>query len=365
MLIAFALVGVLSFLITLNLVPRVARLALRAGFLDRPGERKIHTRPIPYGGGIAVAVGMFATILGGLLAAWFHAQFGVLGNAPEIVEHLPGLASRVPQLLSILLGGAAFMLLGLVDDKVKLTPMFRLAVEAVVAFGVSLTIDPLSLFMGEGLTAAILGRVVTVVWIVAVANMFNLLDHFDGLSSGVALIAGLAFFLVALATGQLFIAALLAALMGSVAGFLVFNFPPAKIFLGDAGSLFIGYMLGVLCVLFTFYSAPFPPFSYLVPFAVLAVPMLDTAFVCVARMRAGRSIFQGDRRHLAHRLSAMGLGPRGVLAVVYGLTLISGIGALLLYEVRLAGALGILAQIGVVFIIITVLERAGKTNGRE
>lgn len=363
MLVAFALLFVITFLLTLNLTPWIARLALRAGFLDIPDARKAHGRPVPYGGGVAVAAGMMATILGGALAVWLHSRFEVLQGFPELDEHLGGILHRLPRLIAILLGGAGFLLIGLVDDKVKLTPRFRLVVEALVALGVSLSIEPLSLFLGEGFAARTVGHAATVFWIVAIANMFNMLDHFDGVSAGVALIAGLAFLGIALVTGQLFLAALLSALIGALAAFLVFNFPPAKIFLGDAGSLFIGYMLAVLCVVFTFYRAPFLPYSYLVPLAVLAVPMFDTAVVCILRIRAGRSIFHADRRHLAHRLSALGLPPRAVVAVVYGLTTISGIGALLFYEVETWGAMGVIAQILGVLIVVTVLERAGRHGG--
>jgi UDP-GlcNAc:undecaprenyl-phosphate GlcNAc-1-phosphate transferase len=363
MLAAFALIFVLAFLLTLNLAPRVAKLSVRAGFLDMPDARKAHGRPIPYGGGVAVAAGMMATILGGVLAVWLHSRFGLLQGFPDVDDHLGGIFLRLPRLMAILLGGAAFLLIGLVDDKVKLSPRLRLAVETLVALGVSLSIEPLSLFLGDGIPARALGHAVTALWIVGIANMFNMLDHFDGVSAGVSLIAGLAFLGVALVTEQLFLAAILSALIGSVAAFLVFNFPPAKMFLGDAGSLFLGYMLAVLCVVFTFYRAPYTLYSYLVPVAVLAVPMFDTAVVCVLRIRAGRSIFEGDRRHLAHRLSALGLPPRAVVAVVYGLTAISGIGALLLYEVELGGAMAVVAQILGVLAVVTVLERAGRHDG--
>lgn len=363
MLAAFALVLVVSFLLTLNLTPRVARWAVRAGFLDFPDARKRHGRPVPYGGGVAVAAGLITTILGGVMAVWLHSCFELLEGFPGLDEHLGGILHRLPRLMAILLGGTGFLLIGLVDDKIKLTPRFRLAVETLVALSVSVSIEPLSLFLGEGLAARAAGYAATTFWIVAIANMFNLLDHFDGISAGVALIAGLTLLVVALVTEQLFLAAMLSALIGALGAFLVFNFPPAKIFLGDAGSLFIGYMLAILCVDFTFYRAPYPLYSYLVPFAVLAVPMFDTGVVCVLRIRAGRSILEADRRHLAHRLSALGLPPRAVVAVVYGLTMISGIGATLMYQVNAGGAMAVVAQILGILIIVTVLERAGRHGG--
>jgi UDP-GlcNAc:undecaprenyl-phosphate GlcNAc-1-phosphate transferase len=353
---ALGLAALISFLLTLNLTPRLARLAARKGFVDLPGDRKAHPHPVPYGGGLAVAVGMTVTVLAGVLTMW-------ITTWPELAIHAGGVFARLPQLLTILIGGISFMLVGLVDDKVGLTPRFRLVIETLIAIGVALAIEPLSLFLGEGVAADLAGRALTVLWIVGIANMFNMLDHYDGICAGVALIAGIAFFCIACVTGQLFIAALLAALMGSIGGFLLFNLPPAKVYLGDAGSLFIGYMLATLCVLFTFYDARYALYSYFVPFAVLAIPLFDTSVVCLARLRAGQSLFKGDRRHLAHRLSELGLPPRRVVLVVYGLTLLSGIGANLLYEVeRGAAALAVLVQIGVVFIIVTVLEGSRKRN---
>jgi UDP-GlcNAc:undecaprenyl-phosphate GlcNAc-1-phosphate transferase len=195
-----------------------------------------------------------------------------------------------------------------------------------------------------------------------VTNAFNLLDHMDGLSSGVALLAGAAFLVVALQTGQGFMAAMIVPLLGACAGFLLFNFPPAKIFLGDAGSLFIGFWMSCLTISFTFYDAHYRLYTYVVPLAVLAVPLFDTSSVLVIRLLRRKPLFEGDTNHLAHRLTALGLSRRGAVLTVYALTLATGISAVLLYFVTERGALLILVQVLLTFGIITLLEAAGRRH---
>jgi UDP-GlcNAc:undecaprenyl-phosphate GlcNAc-1-phosphate transferase len=293
---------------------------------------------MPYGGGIAVAAGTLAAALGGAL----------LGPPGEIAR---------PLLLTTL-GSLAILGLGLVDDRRKLSAGVKLAVETGVALGVALGGLRLELFD----RGPLIGTAATVLWILAVTNAFNLLDHMDGLSSGVAAIAGLAFLVVALQTGQEAIARPLAALLGACAGFLLFNFPPARIFLGDAGSLFLGFWLSCLTVSFTFYErGHFALYTYFVPVAVLSVPLFDTAVVTAIRLVQGRPLFEGDRNHLAHRLLALGLSPRRTVLTVYVLTLTAGLSAVLLYQVRgLPGAVLVLAQLLLTFAVITLLEMSGR-----
>jgi len=191
---------------------------------------------------------------------------------------------------------------------------------------------------------------------VGITNSFNLLDHMDGLSAGVAAVSGACFLAVAVHTQQWFIAALVAALIGAALGFLRFNFPPASIFLGDAGSQFLGFLLACLTVSFTFYGRSYPLYSYAVPLVILAVPLYDTASVVLLRLRQGRSPFEADRNHFAHRLADLGLTHRGAAVVIYFLTLVTGASAVLLYDVGPSGALVILGQILGIFVIIGTLE---------
>ena len=327
---------------TLVLIPVMIRIARKVDFLDHPGPRKIHTEPVPYGGGIVVA----AAVLISCLVASRHGLPAAPKSFPYVVYAL---------------GSLVILVLGLVDDRRKLSAGFKLAVQTIVAAGVAVGGARLRRF---DIPFALSGAV-TVLWIRAVTNAFNLLDHMDGLSSGVALLAGAAFLVVALQTGQPLIAAMIVPLLGACAGFLLFNFPPAKIFLGDAGSLFIGFWLSCLTISFTFYVKNTPRYelyTYFVPLAILAVPLFDTASVVIIRLLRRKPIFEGDTNHLAHRLTALGMSRRGAVLTVYALTLTAGLSAVLLYHVTQTGALLILVQLLLTFGIITLLEAAGRRN---
>jgi len=325
-----------SFAVTAVLVPIIMRLARRCGFLDQPGPRKIHTVPIPYGGGIAVAAGVLGTAVGGNLG----------GTLPK-------------SLIIYALGALAILALGLVDDRRRLSARFKLFVQTIIATGVALGGERFELFDA----APALSVAVTVLWILGVTNAFNLLDHMDGLSGGVALLSGAAFLVVAIQTGQTFIGSLLVPLLGACAAFLLFNFPPARIFLGDAGSLFIGFWISCLTISFTFYDrAHFRLYTYFVPPAVLAVPLFDTAGVIVIRLLRGRPIFEGDTNHLAHRLTRLGMSRRLAVLTIYALSLFAGVSAILLYHVGTTGAILVLVQLLLTFGIITILEAAGRAH---
>lgn len=355
-----AILFAVSFLATADLVPWVIRLAWKRGFLDLPGPRKIHAEPVAYGGGLAVAAGFLFTLLGGVLAAHLHVRHGWFPSLPEAAAIAArSVPPRVPLLLVYALGSLVILTLGLADDRLKLSPRTKLAVETVVALGVALGGERLEAF-GMG---PVPGTVLTVLWILAVTNAFNLLDHMDGLSSGVALIAAAGFLAVAVQTEQFLIAPAAACLAGACAGFLLFNFPPARIFLGDAGSLFIGFWMACLTVSFTFYRAPYRLYTYFVPLAVLAVPLFDTAAVVAIRLARRKPVFEGDTNHLAHRLAALGMPRRLAVLAVYALAILTAASAVLLYHVRQGGAAIVLGQILLVFGIITLLEAAGR--GRE
>jgi UDP-GlcNAc:undecaprenyl-phosphate GlcNAc-1-phosphate transferase len=332
-----------SFSLTLVLTPLVIRVARRVNFLDHPGPRKIHTTPMPYGGGIAVAV----TVLLATFWAWRFSPFAGAAVGTKTFNW-PVYAA----------GSLVILALGLVDDRRRLSARTKLLVQTIVAAAVAVGGERLRLFDAP----APLSIAVTVLWILAVTNAFNLLDHMDGLSSGVALLAGAAFLVVALQTGQGFMAAMTVPLLGACAGFLLFNFPPAKIFLGDTGSLFIGFWMSCLTISFTFYDAHYRLYTYFVPLAVLAVPLFDTTSVMIIRLLRRKPLFEGDTNHLAHRLTALGLSRRGAVLTVYALTLATGISAVLLYFVTERGALLILVQVLLTFGIITLLEAAGRRH---
>ncbi len=203
---------------------------------------------------------------------------------------------------------------------------------------------------------------VTVLWIVGLINAFNMLDNMDGLSAGVAAIIALFFCIVAVQTGHYFIAAFLCGLIGALAGFLLFNFPPAAIFMGDCGSTQIGYLLSVMTVEFTFFQPERPYFPIVLPLLMFGVPLFDMITVVWIRVRAGRSPFEGDTNHFSHRLLALGMTQRQAALTIYLVTATVALGATVLYHATTTAIWVIFAQTVAIFTIIGILERAARSE---
>ena len=199
--------------------------------------------------------------------------------------------------------------------------------------------------------------IVSILWVVGITNAFNLLDNMDGLSAGVAFVASLVLLINAWLLGEFFISLVLVAFMGSLLGFLVYNWNPASIFLGDCGSLFIGFVLASLTLLQRYVShASGTYFPVLMPVLVLGLPILDTTTVIVIRLREHRPIYVGDSRHLSHRLVSFGMRPPLAVATIYLLAFGLGLGAVGLAEADLAHAVLILVQaLGVVAVVLILL----------
>ncbi|MCI0340382.1 MAG: undecaprenyl/decaprenyl-phosphate alpha-N-acetylglucosaminyl 1-phosphate transferase [Planctomycetales bacterium] len=350
-------------LLALLLTGTVRRLAPRWGLVDEPGERKIHQAPTPLGGGLAVGLSVALTIAGGVAVTWLPPE-ALPAWVPESVRvHFPGVRHVSVQLALVLGGGLALLLLGLLDDLRGLSVRVRFGVQAAVALALALCGIRAELFLGGlGVAGEALGIAVTVLWIVGVTNSFNLLDNSDGQCAGIAVVTGSVLAGIAFFSHQYFVGCLLLALVGACLGFLRWNFPPASIFLGDAGSTVIGFWLAVSSVIFTFYTTHYPLYAILVPLLVLTVPLYDTASVILIRLRSRKPLFVGDRNHFAHRLMALGLSARGALLVILLLTLVSGLSAMFLYKVRTVGALLLALQIVAVLTIVAVLERAGRAR---
>ena len=202
------------------------------------------------------------------------------------------------------------------------------------------------------------GGLVTVLWVVGLTNSFNFLDNMDGLAAGVGLIAALLFATAQLMVGSLFVPAVLLGLVGALAGFLVHNSYPARLYMGDAGSNFLGFLLGSLTVAGTYYryDAEVSRFSVLAPLLVMAVPLYDTASVIIIRIREGRSPFLGDQRHFSHRLVERGLTRSQAVRTIDLVTLAGGLGALLLHRLDAFGALVVLAQTVCLLGVVAILE---------
>jgi len=346
--------------------------APRLGLVDKPGERKIHSSDMPTGGGLGIWLGIVLPMAVGQLALWLLLKMPDLAaKLPEFVApHLPGLWQQSAKLWILLAGGTAMMILGLIDDRRGLGWKTKLAVQTVVAIAVVAAEDSwrMTLFVDMPmLTAAI-----SVLWIVGLANSFNMLDNMDGLSGGVAAIAAGMLAVVVLlspeASGggpQLFVAGFLLVLVGALVGFLWHNHYPARLFMGDAGSYLVGYLLAMGTMTATFAGGQMPRHAILAPLCVLAVPLYDSFTVVVIRLREGRSPFVGDKSHFSHRLVELGMSEPRAVWTIYLATAACGLGALLLHQVNLGGACVILLLVACMLLLIGILETAGRRSRRN
>ena len=339
--------------------------ARRVRFVDRPGAGKIHSESVALGGGIALFLTTAGIVGAGVVFALIQ-RGDVMTWPPRVIQdHIPRILARASLVLYILAGGAVMFVLGFLDDVRQLSPWTRLAVQTLVAALLCVSSDELRV------TAFVAHKgvsfIYTILWVVGITNAFNLLDNMDGLSAGVAAIASLLFIVVAVITQQYFLAAMLLVFLGALLGFLVFNFPPASLFMGDAGSMFIGYLLAMLTILFTFYvpNRGYNPFSaLLVPVVILAVPIYDTISVVVIRLAQGKPIFGGDKNHFSHRLVALGMSKRAAVLTIYLVTLCTGLLAPLLLRLETAMSLLVFANVAMMLALIWLLEHVGR-RGRN
>jgi UDP-GlcNAc:undecaprenyl-phosphate GlcNAc-1-phosphate transferase len=280
-----------------------------------------------------------------------------------VAPHLAGLWHQSGKLWVLLAGGTVLMLLGLADDRRGLDWRLRLAVQTAVAVALVCLGWRLSLFLDmPWLTGAL-----SVLWIVGLVNSFNMLDNMDGLSAGVAAIAAAMLAVVTLTTPrpdnnqpQLFVAGLLLVIVGSLLGFLWHNRPPARLFMGDAGSYLVGYLLAMATLTASFAGGHLPKHSILAPLCVLAVPLYDTASVVWIRLRSGRSPFVGDKSHFSHRLVELGMTRPQAVLTIYLTTATCGLGALLLHQIDTAGAVVVLLLVACILLIVAILETVGR-----
>jgi len=360
-----AVLVVLAFAIACPLAWLVRGVSRRMGALDTEaigGQVKAARRAIPNTGGVSIAIAFLLPL------SFLAAGSGLLATAtwlPESVrEHLPGMLMRRSDLIWLLGCVSAIHLLGLIDDRRPLGPMVKLLCMLGLAAAVSYGTATRTLTLLDGIVGgAWLSMLVTTLWIAVVTNALNFMDNSDGLAAGVGVIVAGCLLAAALATGQWFVAACLALLIGGMAGFLVFNFPPASLFMGDSGSLVVGFVLAFLSIRVTYSqsevgvaAAGAPLHAVLTPLVVLAVPIYDLVTVTVIRLRAGRSPFLGDLNHLSHRLRRRGLSARMMLLVVCGFTAMTAVGGLSLMHTDGVGAIAIGVQTLTILVVIAVLE---------
>lgn len=348
----------ISFAISLLLTYAVRVLAIRWKILDHPGERKMQKEPVPLLGGVAIWV-TFNLVIGiHVLALTAMQGFGVEWIQLNVLSFLGSGTDVAFKLSGLFAGGVIIFILGVVDDIVALRPEMKLIGQIAAALVLVLSGIQVDLLAGYPILAAAL----TIFWVVMMTNAMNFLDNMDGLSAGVSIVASLSFFACVLPSGQTFICVLLMIFTGSVAGFLYHNFNPARIFMGDAGAMFCGYILASVAVLGTFYAQETTPsrIAMATPLLALSVPIFDTLSVVYIRWRRGESIMKGDKRHFSHRLVELGMRPHHAVEFIYLVGAVTGLGAALLPHVDYAGTIIIIAQALGVYCLIVLLMLAGR-----
>ncbi len=360
--------------ISLPLTAILVRLGHRAALLDSAGAtgHAKQLRRIPNIGGIAIFLGVAIPLLAGLLAVGLVPASTLQSLVPGLTDELLArIEQSAPTAVAMLGCMLALHVMGLADDRRSLGPMPKFAGQFACAFVLAWWFDVrlLTLLDDRLPLAPWPSVIITMLWIVAITNAINFLDNMDGLAAGVSAIAATLFMIATILNAQWFIAGTLALLIGSLIGFLVFNFPApnARIFMGDGGSLVVGFMLAVLTARTTFYNPEDPAYALgagwygvFMPVIVLAIPLYDFISVTVIRLLQGKSPFVGDQQHFSHRLVQRGLTKRGAVLVIWGATALTGIGGIALGSLQAWQAILVGVQTLLMLMIIWMLEHASR-----
>jgi UDP-GlcNAc:undecaprenyl-phosphate GlcNAc-1-phosphate transferase len=337
-----------AFVTALVALPLWRKGCSRVGLVDDPGERKLHDHPIPLAGGLAVATGLVVPAVIGILV--FGLPYSAApghGAGPPIVP-LPqsppgslfdsttrlllgyGVNRRTLELGGILFGALGMLMVGLLDDRYELKPAPKFGCQLAVAAIVAAAGARITLFV----PSIVFSYAITILWILTVVNAFNFMDNMNGLCAGVGGISAVCFAAIAGVDGQYLVALLALLTCGALLGFLPYNFPRARVFLGDSGSHLVGYLLAVLAILPHFYTSKHPHVSAVfLPLLILAVPLADLTQVVILRWRSGKPFYVGDTNHLSHRLVRAGLSPKSAVLTLWLCSALLGALALLDWSV--------------------------------
>jgi UDP-GlcNAc:undecaprenyl-phosphate/decaprenyl-phosphate GlcNAc-1-phosphate transferase len=332
-----------AFVASILLTPLVKRLAFRIGAVDAPNYRKVHARIMPRLGGLAIFLSFLIAV------AIFQPILIINENGSNF-------------LLAIIIGACIIVATGVVDDMREISAKAKLVGQLIAALIVifvgGIQIDMITLpFVGE-LNFGFLSIPLTIIWIVGITNAINLIDGLDGLAAGVSTIALITLAVMAIIMHNMFVLAIAAILAAATFGFLFYNFHPAKIFMGDTGALFLGFMISVLALL-GFKNVTVV--SLIIPVIILGVPISDTFFAIVRRVRMKKKWSDPDKSHLHHRLLDMGFTHRQTVLLIYGIAIMFGLAAVIFSMAKVWGAILLVAVIlTAIEILVEVIGLAGK-----
>lgn len=330
----------ITIIASLILTPIIKKIALKYDIVDVPDSRKAHSGKKPYLGGIVIFISFF------------------IGYFIILPDH--------PHQIAIIIGAFIILITGLFDDFFNLKPVYKLigqASAAIVIIQSGLVIDKITVPFFGTVYLDNLSVIITLLWIIGVSNAINLIDGLDGLATGVSTIALFSIMLTAIIDYRFAVALICILLIGSNLGFLYFNFYPAKIFLGDAGALFLGYMIAVISMLGLFKNIAI--FSFIIPLIILAVPIFDTVFAIFRRLKRGQSIMSADRKHIHYQLIDKGFSHRGAVLLIYAFSFALGMLAVSLNYTSAFKA-SIVMFILVLLIIHIIAEIVGLVmNGKQ
>lgn len=309
--------GLISFIAT----PLIRKLAQSINFVDKPAARKVHVSPVPMLGGVAIYIGFVSSM--------------AMGSSQHYQE-----------LLGVLVGATIMTAIGLWDDRHALPPVVKILAQVIAAAVLIWSGIQVNVFQNDWLNI-----VITVFWVVGIINAINFLDNMDGLAAGITMVASGFFFTIAVVEGLGLVATLAAATLGACVGFLYYNFSPATLFMGDAGSMLLGFVLAVLGIKLDFVGRPLTV-TWMIPIVILGLPIFDTTLVVISRLRDHRPIYQGGKDHTSHRLvTVLGMEPARAVMTLYMVAATLGLIALMLRDATVLQSRIILGVLIAVFLI--------------
>ncbi|MRH41305.1 undecaprenyl/decaprenyl-phosphate alpha-N-acetylglucosaminyl 1-phosphate transferase [Aquibacillus halophilus] len=330
---------IVCFLISMAITPYVKKLALKVGATDQPDSRKVHTKIMPRLGGLAIFVSFI---------------IGFIIFSPEGQKIWP-----------VVVGASLITLIGALDDKYQLSAKVKFSGQFVVALitvlgGIQIDFITLPFGFADRIDIGLLSIPITIIWIVGVTNAINLIDGLDGLAAGVSSIALITISGMAIALGDGFVALIGFMLLGSTIGFLLYNFHPAKIFMGDTGALFLGYMISILSIMGLFKNVTL--FSLLIPIIILGVPILDTLFAIIRRILHRTPISAPDKLHLHHCLLRLGYSHRQTVLLIYAMSGVFSLAAIIFTRATMWGST--LTLIALMVCIEIIVELTGLVGSK-